>query len=713
MATLEKIRNRAGLLVTVIGVALFAFIIGDFLKSGSTFFQQSKQKIAIVDGEAISIQDYQSKVEERTNNVKNRNNGMTLTEAMQNQIRQTVLDEMVGSILLEKESEKVGFVVGKEELADLIMGNNISPVIQQITDFQNPQTGRFDKNYLLQVLQTIEMEDLSALSPEGQEQILSAKTWWLSVEKGVLQAKLESKFLTLVSSAIVANSLDAKAAYDEEAVSVDFNYVSQAFTTIPDADVEVRDAEIAKRYEQRKNTFKQEAAKVIDYIAVNIVPSEEDFTDIAQRMDNLKDELANASDVVDIINENSEVPFVDAYASAEQLSSELINFVENSPVGSIDGPLLVENVYNLYKLIDVKQGPDSIKVSILNLPMFENEARLTVFTDSVINVVKSGKTFSETALDLTNGSSDGSLGWVTEAYLTQAIDAKFKDDLFNAKLNEVFVVKSDMGSNFIVQISEKTKNVAKYKIGTIQIEVTPSQVTYNKMYNDLNQYISKNNTIETFKTAAADAGYACQTDIPVYENQAGISTIEDSRKVIKWANANSKGKLSEIFECQDYFIVAAVEGSIKEGARSLKDVSDLLKRELINEKKGEKIVADLKAKNISSLEEYATAMNATPQEVKFVTFGTQRITGIGVEPSVNVKAIATEAGQITEPFAGKTGVYVLAITNKTKSEQAFDGDSQKQQLNLQNYYRLSSTLQNSGQLLKENAKVEDNRSRFY
>ncbi|GHT14312.1 peptidylprolyl isomerase [Bacteroidia bacterium] len=713
MATLEKIRNKAGLLVTVIGVALFAFIIGDFLKSGSTFFRQSKQKIAIVDGEAIGIQEYQAKIEERTNNVKSRNNGMNLTEAMQNQIRQTVLDEMVGSILLNKESEKVGFAVGKEELADLIMGNNISPVIQQIADFQNPQTGRFDKNYLLQVLQTIEMDDLSALSPEAQQQILSAKTWWLSVEKGVLQNKLESKFLTLVSSAIVANSLDAKAAYDEEAVSVDFNYVSQTLTTIPDPDVEVADAEIAKLYAKRKNNLKQDAAKVIDYIAVNIVPSEEDYAEVAKRMDNLKDELAKASDVADIINENSEVSFLDAYNSTAQLSPEVISFVESSPIGSVDGPVLADNVYNLYKLIDTKQGPDSIKVSILNLPAFDSEARLTAFTDSVINVVKSGKTFSETALDLTNGGSDGSLGWATEAYLTQAVDAKFKDALFDAKLNEVFVVKSSMGTNFLVQITEKTKNISKYKIGTIQIEVTPSQTTYNKMYNDLNQYISKNNTLETFKTAASDAGYACQTDVPVYENQAGISAIEDSRKVIKWANSNKRGKLSEIFECQDYFIVAAVEGSLKGGFRSLKEVSDLLKRELINEKKGEKIVANLKAKNISSLDGYAAAMNVEPQEVKFVTFATQRITGIGVEPIVNAKAVVAEAGQITEPFAGKNAVYVLAVTDKQKSEQTFDVESQKQQINLQNYYRLSSTLQGSGQLLKENAKVEDNRSRFY
>lgn len=32
MATLEKIRSKAGLLVLVVGLALFAFIIGDLFK---------------------------------------------------------------------------------------------------------------------------------------------------------------------------------------------------------------------------------------------------------------------------------------------------------------------------------------------------------------------------------------------------------------------------------------------------------------------------------------------------------------------------------------------------------------------------------------------------------------------------------------------------------------------------------------------------------
>ena len=64
MATLEKIRSKAGLLVLVVGLALFAFIIGDFLNSGSTYFRQSQERIAEIDGEVVKIQDYQGRVDE-------------------------------------------------------------------------------------------------------------------------------------------------------------------------------------------------------------------------------------------------------------------------------------------------------------------------------------------------------------------------------------------------------------------------------------------------------------------------------------------------------------------------------------------------------------------------------------------------------------------------------------------------------------------------
>ena len=66
MATLEKIRSKAALLVVVVGIALLAFIVGDFLKSGSTFFHQNQENIVVVNGESVNYRDYQVKVETAT-----------------------------------------------------------------------------------------------------------------------------------------------------------------------------------------------------------------------------------------------------------------------------------------------------------------------------------------------------------------------------------------------------------------------------------------------------------------------------------------------------------------------------------------------------------------------------------------------------------------------------------------------------------------------
>ena len=98
MATLEKIRSKAGLLVLVVGLALFAFIIGDFLNSGSTYFRQSQEKIAIVDGEVINIQDYQTRVDEMSEMYKMQTGQNSLPEEYMSQIRQSVFDAMVQEV---------------------------------------------------------------------------------------------------------------------------------------------------------------------------------------------------------------------------------------------------------------------------------------------------------------------------------------------------------------------------------------------------------------------------------------------------------------------------------------------------------------------------------------------------------------------------------------------------------------------------------------
>jgi peptidyl-prolyl cis-trans isomerase D len=121
------------------------------------------------------------------------------------------------------------------------------------------------------------------------------------------------------------------------------------------------------------------------------------------------------------------------------------------------------------------------------------------------------------------------------------------------------------------------------------------------------------------------AGYSIFSDVTITGADQMIGTIKNSRQVVRWAFQNDKeGSVSEIFECEDKFVVAAVQESLPEGYAPVKKVAPALKAELIAQKKGEKIAADLAAKNISSLEGYAQAMGSRIDSVKFVSFGTRR-----------------------------------------------------------------------------------------
>jgi peptidyl-prolyl cis-trans isomerase D len=268
--------------------------------------------------------------------------------------------------------------------------------------------------------------------------------------------------------------------------------------------------------------------------------------------------------------------------------------------------------------------------------------------------------------------------------------------------------------SFLVLITEKTQPVKKYKVANIQVHVQPSQDTKARLYNELSHFISANHSVAALKEHAGEAGFVIQSDVEIHKDQINIGGIQSTRQIVQWAFNNKKGIISDIYECQnsEYFVVAAVGAHLAAGFRPLASVSEVLKRELLNNKKSAKLVADLQAKKLDTLEQYAEAMNTTPQSVKFLTYATPTISGIGVEPILNVEVPKTPVNQLSGPYAGKNKVYVVYVTDKRDSEEPFDAERQKQQLQMQNMYRTYQLLQ-SPDLLKENAKIESNYNRFY
>ena len=711
MATLEKIRSKAGLLVLVVGLALFAFIIGDFLNSGSTYFRQSQERIAEIDGEVIKIQDYQARVDEMTEIYKMQSGSASLPEEYMTQIRQSVFDGMVQEIVLDEATQKLGMVVGPEELFDMVQGENISPLIQQMQMFVNPQTGAFDKSALLTFLKQIDVDNIATYPAEQQAQLQQAQRFWMFWEKNIKRQRLESKYTTLLSKAIAANALDAKAAFDESVENSDIVYAMQSYATIPDSTIAVSDSEIKQLYEQRKESYKQKASKIIDYIAVDIRPSKEDYDKVQADIESVKSELETTDRVADLVNENSEVPYVDAFFTENALDAEMKQFATTAEVGAIYGPVFDNDKYRLFKLIDKTNAPDSVKVSHIMLAG-KGEAETKALADSLLTVLNGGASFEELAKQFSAdqaAENGGELGWFTEATALRGVNAEFKDAVFGTPLNQIAVVKSMYGTH-LVKVTEKTANVAKYKVADIDMTVSPSSKTYSNIYNELNQFISNNHSLEKLTANAKEAGYNLVSDATVTKDDQLLGSVQNSRQVIRWAFQNDKGAISEIFECNDKFVVAAMKGSLDEGYRPVELVAAPLKAELIAQKKGEQIAAALAAKNLTSVEAYAEAMGAKVDSVKFVNFATRRISGIGIEPNLNAAVAMAQVDQVSAPVKGNNGVYVFKVYARNKDAKTYDEAEQVRTLDATNAYRVGFQ---AIQSLINKAEVEDNRIRFY
>ncbi|MDR1601716.1 MAG: SurA N-terminal domain-containing protein [Tannerella sp.] len=712
MATLEKIRNHAGLLVIVVGLALFAFIVNDALNSSSTFLMQSRDDVANVNGTPIKQMDYSFRIEEMTDMYKIQLQTNAVDE-YKDQISQSVYDMMVREAIMNNEFGDLGIYVTPEELFDMIEGENVSPVAQQFPLFIDPSTGVYSKAYALDVLKTF--ENLDNFAPEQRAEVERLRNFWLFWERNMKTQRLQEKYVNLISKALVVNSIEAKNAYESSSESSDIVFVMQPYSTIPDSLINVDDSEIRKLYSQRKEQYRQKEGRIVDYIAVEVRPSEADYESARKEIEDLKSELAATEEMEIFAGTTSQVSYVDAFVSASMLTPETKAFAEIAQLGDIDGPVFTNDSYNLMKLIDKTVAPDSVKVSHIFLTSQTGvDSTVTARADSLLNVLKSGGDFAALAaqysLDDQTKMNGGEIGWLTETAIMQASGGgkELRDGFFSAPLNQPTLLKTVNGIH-ILKITEKTASVPKYKIASAHLEVTPSNKTFNDTYNQLNQFVATNNTPEKISASAAEAGYNLISGIRITTADRVLGAVPDSRSIIRWAfESTRKNEVSNIIDCNNQFVVAVRREVLPEGYQSINAVAPILRSEIAARKKGEQIAKSLKEKNLQSLQAYADAMNSQIDTVRYITMETPRITKIGLEPVLNAEIAYAQPNQVCGPIVGNSGVYAFIVINRTAEGGTYNEKEQILSQETVNSYKGYQAFQQ----LIEQAKIVDNRIRF-
>ena len=710
MATLQNIRSKGPLLVIVIGLALFAFIAGDAWK---VLQPHQSHDAGEVDGDALSAQDYQSMVEEYTEVIKISRGVSALNDEQTNQVRDEVWSTYVNNKLVEKEAKKLGLVVSAAEIQDILKAG-VHPLLQQ-TPFRNPQTGNFDKDMLNKFLVEYSKMDKTKMPAQYIEQYDNMYKFWSFIEKTLVQSRLAQKYQALVSKALLSNPVEAQDAFNARVNQYDLLMAAVPYSTVADSTMKVTDSELKELYNKKKEQFKQyQESRDIKYIDVQVTASAEDKAAIQKEVEESTTQLATTTDDYStfIRSTGSTAPYTDLFYNKSAFPADVVARLDSATVGAVYGPYynVSDNTINSFKVVAKAAAADSIEFRQIQV-VAEDAAKTKTLSDSIYNAIKGGASFADVAKKY---GQTGESNWVTASqYEGAQIDGdnlKYISAINNTGVNEL--VNVPMGqANIILQVLNKKDVKDKFKVAVVKREVEFSKDTYNRAYNDFSQFIAANPSLDKMAASAEEAGYKLLDRSDLSSSEHNIGGVRGTKEALRWTFGAKAGDVSGLYECgeSDHMMVIALVNITPEGYRSLKQVQDQLRAEIIKDKKAEKIMADMKS--ASTLDQYKALPGAVSDSLKMVTFAAPAYVAAlrSSEPLVGAYASVAQMGKVSAPIKGSAGVYVLQMYGQDKLKETFN--AKEEEATLTNMHaRFASRLVND---LYLKGNVKDTRYLFF
>ncbi len=687
MATLEKIRSKSALLIIVIGVALFAFIIGDFLNSGSTFFG-NRSTIATVDGEKIDYFDFQRQYE--TVSQQYQQQGVKQDAAL---IQQQVLGQMIQQTLLDSEIEKLGLVVTGAELSNAMIGENALPQMTQVAQ----QMG---------VTTPAELHDMifnPAKYNIPADQAAQMQQWWLGMEQDLEKQMLAQKFNFLFSGAITANQLDAKAIYDEEAATSTIVFAKKDFSALEDDKYPVSQSEVKDAWNKEKGAYKiDEETRLVNYITVNITPSADDNM-AAQKA--VEEAVANLKASEGTEGVNNDINFNVTRVNQPEYriaNNQLKNFAKTAEANSVEIISYANDEYTIAKMFGTTSEVDSVQFEAV---AFQGSAAQI---DSMVNVLNAGKALAEVE------GTAGVQGTQPTTWMTLVgVNTPIKEKLVEAETGRFFVGDSLNGNAVIYRVVKRNAPVKVYDVASISYKVEPSNTTINYANTQLREFIAANNTDTAFTASKAMAAGYQLLNAEITKSTAAIGSVKESRDAVKWVMNADKGQVSDIFsDEQGLRLLAVAVTDIYEDYRPARDAAiyNALSQKVRNEKKAADLLAQYNGK-ATDLAGYAALMEANVDTAQ-VTFSQPFIAGLGInEGAITGQAPVAALNTLAGPIKTNNAVVVYQVINRNDESRPYSYEESAAKFN--STYGASVLGYRIFQILGENKKIENNILDFF
>ena len=656
MAAIERIRRHSGLLIAIIGIALLAFVLQDLFQSQG---RSTGPVVATVDGDKIAVRDFEQLKDKNLENRKAQSNNNNLSSAETYSIYNNTLEEMIKDNLMTKEYEAAGIGITPEELYDQMTGEH--PHQWMVQSFSNPD-GTYNKEGVLDYLQ-----NLDQLPAEYYDR-------WLNFEKEMKKDRLDNKFTNLVKASYMLPTALAEKYYQNKNTKATADVIVLRYASIPDSTVVVTDADNKAFYEENKYRYETDERRDIEYVVFEIKPSQEDRQDALKHVADMRNDFATTDNVMNFVNANSDKRYDSTWVGQKDVPQAIEKsiFENGNGVGFVFGPYEDEDAFNLVRIVDQQNRPDSLKASHILIGYegaLRSESTLTeeqaqAKADSILNVLKSNpkneELFAELAEQFTDDPSGkgkgGDLDWFTDGQMVY----DFNEFVVNNPVGTLGVVKTPFGFH-VIKVTDKTVAQPKARLAYLKHEITPSTKTYKNIFADANKFVIENRTYDAFNQAIEEQGLTKRTMPRMSKSTTSIAGIDNPREIVRWAfDKNRKeGDVSEkIFELDNMFVVAALTGIIKEGYAPLSAIAEQSKYQILNKKKGEIAVEKMKACG-SDVNRMINELGAESTTVNDITIDSRVLGNFGVEADIIGTILGMKEGEEVGPIAGNSSAFII------------------------------------------------------
>tara|TARA_Y100001978_G_scaffold145064_1_gene130078 strand:+ start:338 stop:2587 length:2250 start_codon:yes stop_codon:yes gene_type:complete len=702
MALIGKIREKSVLLVIIIGVALLAFIAGDYFSTRGGGVE-GKYGVGHVFGEKVDINRY---------------------EYLRSKYQESAWPILVDSLVMTREYLGLGISVSDKELNSYLMatdGFDICPDQNIRSFFTDSITG--------QITEQSKIDGRVKLKKQLSE-IKKDKRQWKEIKRYYANQRMRQKYMDVVSQGIYVSTLEAEDDYAAKNSRKSIDYVLKNTNSIPNENVEVKEAALSAYFSEHKWDAKyqsDEAYKVVKFFSIDESPSAKDTVNFNTMYTSLKEGLQNAKNDTIYTNSKSDIKlsffnsrstFVpEGHFKAEELFTYPKNMdstFANSSIGTIVGPYACgpkmktkTNGLNYYAISKVLgKTPSRIKARhiLLQVSAEKDSAAIVALSKSLLTQLQKVKERNPLFETLArNNSADASIEFDNLLELTLNYPEQNRTKFYGNEISEfctnnsvgsIGIVQSKLGTH-IVEVLEKEDNSLP-KLATIFKEFKPSEETMNlkekesdnmlsTLYQGINQRQSQKE-IRTFFDSVVRANSYKPRSVKLTDNspavpESYVNTPSAGDRLIRAAykdGAKVGTLVGRPIRDKNTYVIGMVYSTRSKGSPSFEEVEDEIRKNYIRDMKAKMIAKEFEGKSIQDLVEEQNLQVQSPSvTLKSLNNIDANVGGALFAEKNNKENISLDA------MTGEKGVYKIFIKSANVPVEKKSLKVEKEQMNKQ------------------------------